>query len=485
MSTDQELPAQTPLPPTPPTPPTPPPPPWSAGGQAYPGGPGGYAGGPGGYGPGGYGPGGYGPGYGPGGYGPGYGPGGPGGSGEGPHGPAKRSRRRRLAVTAAVAAVGLAVGAGGLSAFEATSGGTTAASTTALSTSQIASRTDPGLVDIVSTLGYQNAGAAGTGQVLTSSGEVLTNNHVINGATSIKATDIGNGRTYTAKVVGYDTTDDIAVLQLQNASGLTTVSLGNSSQATTGQNVVALGNAGGKGGTPSVATGTVTALNQSITAGDEGSGSTENLTGMIETNANIQPGDSGGPLVNADGQVIGIDTAASTSSETPSSGTPSSGQSPSGSSSSSSSSQSETQAFAIPIDRALTLASQIEASDASSTVHIGATGFLGVEVASPDSSSGSFGGSSGSFGGGSIPGGEQTTSGVTVEGTLSGSPAAQAGLSQGDVIDSVGGQTVSSSSSIESVLEQDHPGDKVSIGWTDQSGQTHTTTVTLANGPAD
>jgi S1-C subfamily serine protease len=478
MSTDQELPAQTPLPPTPPTPPTPPPPPWSAGGQAYPGGPGGYAG-PGGYGGG---PGGY---AGPGGYGPGgYGTGGHGGSGEGPHGPAKRSRHRRLAITAAVAAVGLAVGAGGLSAFEATSGGTTAASTTALSTSQIASRTDPGLVDVVSTLGYQNAGAAGTGLVLTSSGEVLTNNHVINGATSIKVTDIGNGRTYTAKVVGYDTTDDIAVLQLQNASGLTTVSLGNSSQATTGQSVVALGNAGGKGGTPSVATGTVTALNQSITAGDEGSGSSENLTGMIETNADIQPGDSGGPLVNADGQVIGIDTAASTSSGTPSSGTPSFGQSPSGSSSSSSSSQSETQAFAIPIDRALTLASQIEASDASSTVHIGATGFLGVEVASPDSSSGSFGGSSGSFGG-SVPGGEQTSSGVTVEGTLSGSPAAQAGLSQGDVIDSVGGQTVSSSSSIESVLEQDHPGDKVSIGWTDQSGQTHTTTVTLANGPAD
>src|SRR5208282_5386207 len=143
-------------------------------------------------------------------------------------------------------------------------------STTALTTSQIASKVDPGLVDIVSTLGYQNAEAAGTGQVVTSSGEVLTNNHVIDGATSIKATDIGSGRTYTAKVVGYDQTDDIAVLQLQGASGLATVSFGDSSQVTAGENVVALGNAGGKGGTPSVAAGTVTALNQSITASDEG-----------------------------------------------------------------------------------------------------------------------------------------------------------------------------------------------------------------------
>jgi S1-C subfamily serine protease len=446
MSTEQELPAPaatppTPTPPTPPPPPPPPPPTWSAGGPPY-----------------------------------------PGGWGEGPHRPAKRSRRRRLAITATAAAIGLAAGACGLYAFEGSTAGSTAASTTALSTSQIAARTDPGLVDIVSTLGYQNAEAAGTGMVLTSSGEVLTNNHVINGATSIKATDIGNGRTYTAKVVGYDKTDDVAVLQLEGASGLATVSTGNSSQVTTGQGVVALGNAGGKGGTPSVAAGTVTALDQSITASDESSGTSESLTGMIETNADIQAGDSGGSLVNTAGQVIGMDTAASTSSETPSFGQSPSGQSPNGSSSSSSAGQSETQGFAIPINRALAIASEIEAADASSTVHIGATGFLGVELASPDSSSfGSFG----SFGGGTQSGGEQDNTGVTVEGTLSGSPAAQAGLSEGDVIDSVNGQSVSSSSAIESVLEQQHPGDQVSISWTDELGQTHTGTVTLANGPAD
>ena len=424
-----------------------------------------------------------------------------------------KPRHRRMAVIAAVAAVGLVAGGAGYHFANAGSAGSASASTTALTTSQIANKVDPGLVDIVSTLGDQSAEAAGTGQVVTSSGEVLTNNHVIDGATSIKATDIGNGRTYTAKVVGYDKSDDVAVIQLQGASGLTTVSFGDSSQVTVGQSVVALGNAGGQGGTPSVATGTVTALNQSITASDEGSGSSENLTGMIETNANIQPGDSGGPLVNSAGQVIGIDTAASSASGSSSGGSGEdpfggsgqgqdpfggsggfggSGQDPFGgsgqgqdpfggssqspseqspsSSGQSSSASSQTQAFTIPINKALAIAGQIEAGNASGTVHIGATGFLGVELSSPDSSA-----SGGTTGG----------SELTVQGTLSGSPAAQAGLSAGDVIDSVDGQAVSSQSDLQSAIMQHHPGDQVTIGWTDQSGQTHTSTVTLANGPAD
>jgi len=415
----------------------PPPPPWIPGGDAGHGGHGGHGG-----------------------------QGGQGGWGEEPPGHGKR-RRRRLAMTASVAAVGLAVGAGAVYAMEGTSIAAMTSASTSLSTSQIASRVDPGLVDIVSTLGYQSAEAAGTGMVVTSSGEVLTNNHVIDGATSIKVTDIGNGRTYTATVVGYNKTDDVAVLQLQGASGLSTASFGNSSDVTAGDKVVALGNAGGKGGTPSVAAGRVTALNQAITASDEGSGNSENLTGMIETNANIQPGDSGGSLVNAEGQIIGMDTAASSSSEMSSPF----GSSPSGQSSSSSSAQSQTQAFAIPINRALSIASEIEAGSASSTVHIGATGFLGVEV--------------GSSGNSFMPGGEQDSSGVTVAGTLPGSPAAQAGLSEGDVIDSINGHAVSSSSDIQSAIGQDHPGDKVSVAWTDQYGQTNTSTMTLANGPAD
>ena len=399
--------------------------------------------------------------------------------------PPRRNHRRGLAITGAVA---LAAGAaaGGLigSMNHGAIGTVTAASKTALSSSQIAERVDPALVDIVSTDGDQQAESAGTGIVLTSNGEILTNNHVINGATSIKVTDIGNGKTYTGKVVGYDASHDVAVVQLQNASGLTAANLGNSSTVQTGDHVVALGNAGGKGGTPSVAAGTVTGLNQSITASDELSGTSEQLTGLIQTNANIQPGDSGGSLVNAYGQVIGIDTAASSGSEVQSS----------------QSQATDIQAYAIPIKDALSIARQIEAGTTSADVHIGATAFLGVQIQSASQSSGDGSGGFGGFGGfgdGSGFGGfgdpgngdgsssnGSSASGVSVAGTLSGSPAAKAGLTQGDEITALGGQSVSTPEDISHVLVKYHPGDSISISWVDQAGQSHTANVTLANGPA-
>ena len=320
--------------------------------------------------------------------------------------------------------------------------------------------------------------------LLTSNGEVLTNNHVIDGATSISVTDIGNGHTYTANVVGYDKTRDIAVLQLQNASGLQTVTFGDSSTVSVGQQVVAIGNAEGKGGQPSVVTGTVTSLNQSITASDEGSASnSEQLSGLIQTNAPIQPGDSGGPLVNTAGQVIGIDTAASSSSATPTAQAAIPGQGQQGQGQQGQGQA--TQAFSIPIDAAESLASQIEAGTSSSTVHLGSTAFLGVEVGSASTGSGSGLGGDGNggygFGG---DGSGATTSGVTIAGALSGSPAADSGLTDGDVITSLAGQSVTSASQIQTILGAYHPGDQVSIGWTDAYGQSQTATVTLANGPA-
>jgi S1-C subfamily serine protease len=398
--------------------------------------------------------------------------------------PPRRNHKRGLILTGAVA---LAAGAatGGLigSMHGVTASTMTAASRTPLSASQIAQRVDPALVDVVSTLGDQGASAAGTGIVLTSNGTVLTNNHVIRGATSIKVTDVGNGRTYTAKVVGYDASKDVAVIQLQNASGLTTANLGDSSSVQAGDAVTALGNAGGKGGTPSVATGAVTALNQGITASDEGSGvNSEQLTGLIETNADIQPGDSGGALVNSFGQVIGMNTAASSGTQF---------QSESG--------QSAAQAYAIPIDNAETIAKQVEAGQGSSTVHIGATAFLGIETDGSNSGSGSgsgsgdsggfggFGGFGGGFGGqgdGSGSNGSGTSNGVTIAGALSGSAAANAGLTAGDTITAVGGQAVSSASDIQQALVKYHPGDKISVNWVDQNGQSQTATVTLASGPA-
>jgi len=371
--------------------------------------------------------------------------------------PRRRNHIRGLIVTGAVA-LAVGAGAGGLIGhLNTTAGGTvTATSKTMLSTSQIAARVDPALVDVVSTDGYQQATSAGTGIVLTSNGEILTNNHVIEGATAIKVTDVGNGRTYTATVVGYDASHDVAVLQLQGASGLTVASLGDSGSVRVDDNVVALGNAEGKGGTPSVAAGTVTALNQSITASDDLSGTSEQLTGLIQTNADIQPGDSGGSLVNAYGQVIAIDTAASSAYQFQS-------QSSSGE-----------QAYAIPINEAVSIANQIKAGTTSADVHIGATAFLGIQI-QPASSSG-FGGSG--FGSGT------SGSGVTISGAISGSPAANAGLTAGDEITSLGGQQVTSAEDVAHVLVSYHPGDSISVTWLDQSGQSHTATLTLTTGPA-
>jgi len=325
--------------------------------------------------------------------------------------------------------------------------------------SGISSKISPALVDINTNLSYESEQAAGTGIVLTSNGEVLTNNHVIDGATSISVTDIGNKQTYKANVVGYDRTGDIAVIQLVGASGLQTAQIASASPAV-GEGVVGVGNAGGTGGTPSSAGGSVQALNQSITASDSGGGNSENLTGLIETNCDIQPGDSGGALVNSQGKVVGMDTAASTGST----GTGSAAQ-----------------AYAIPIGTALSVARSIENGRASSAIHIGATGFLGVQV--QDSSATGSGSGSGSFLPGSGGSGSSGTGGAVVDGTLPGSPGASAGLVQGDIITGVDNTTVNTSSDLSAALEPHHPGDVVHLQWTDSSGTSHTTSITLAVGP--
>jgi len=328
-----------------------------------------------------------------------------------------------------------------------TSGGSTTGAGAPSNITGIAAKISPALVDINTNLSYQNEQAAGTGMVLTSNGEVLTNNHVIDGATSISVTDIGNGQTYKANVVGYDRTGDIAVIQLVGASGLATAPIAKNG-ATVGQGVVGVGNAQGAGGTPSSAGGAVTALGQSITASDQGGGNSENLTGLIETNCDIQPGDSGGSLVNANGEVVGMDTAASSGA---------------------SASSGVSQAYAIPISTALSVARSIEAGRASSTIHIGATGFLGIQV---QDSSATSGGSS-----------QSGTTGAVVDGSLPGSPGSGAGLVQGDAITGLDNTPINNSTDLSTALGVHHPGDVIHLQWTDQSGSSHTSSVTLAVGP--
>ncbi|HEY3977693.1 MAG TPA: trypsin-like peptidase domain-containing protein [Streptosporangiaceae bacterium] len=359
--------------------------------------------------------------------------------------PPRRPRRRLLAGAAATV---IAFGAGaGVAAWAAGVPGTSltgALGSRPLSTAAIVQKIDPAVVDIVSTL--SNGEAAGTGIVLTSSGEVLTNNHVIDGATSISVTDVGNGQTYQASVTGYDASHDVAVLKLTGASGLTTASIGDSGKVSVGSKVVAVGNAGGRGGTPSVAAGQVTGLNKQITATDQGSGTSETLTGVIRTNADIQPGDSGGPLLNTSGQVIGMDTAASSAQTDSATGA-----------------SAAVQAFAIPINQAIATAHQIESGTASDTVHIGATAFLGVAVSSQ---------------------GGQGSSGAVIAGTVQGGAAAGAGIVAGDVITSVGGQSVTSANGLRDTLTAHHPGDSVKVTWQNQEGQTQSASVVLGSGPA-
>jgi S1-C subfamily serine protease len=287
--------------------------------------------------------------------------------------------------------------------------------------------------------------------VLTSNGLVLTNNHVINGATSISAVDIGDGKTYQASVVGYDRSHDIAVIQLQNASGLATAPIGSSADVAQGDQILAIGNAGGVGGAPSVAAGTVTGLNQSITASSE-DGTSEQLTGLIQVAANVQPGDSGGPLVNSSGQIIGVDTAASQGFQMDRDGQPTGGG----------------QGFAIPIDQAMVIEKQIAAHQSSATVHIGDSALLGVQVSPASSGRGRR---------------AQSVNGAVVSGLLSGSPAQAAGIAEGDVVTSINGQAVDSPNTLTNLLTQFHPGDRVSVGVLSAEGQ-QTVSVQLAKGPA-
>ncbi|WP_343601063.1 trypsin-like peptidase domain-containing protein [Mycobacterium sp.] len=291
----------------------------------------------------------------------------------------------------------------------------------------------PQIVDIDAKLGYQSAVGAGTGIVIDPGGVVLTNNHVIAGATGLTARSIGTGQTYPAQVIGFDRSHDIAVLQLGGAGGLPVADIGDSNALAVGDPIVSLGNAGGVGGTPSAVGGQVTALNQTVSAADSLTGSTETLDGLIEVDAAIRPGDSGGPMVNAANQVVGMNTAASDNYRL-----------------------GRGEGFAIPINEAMAIAGQIRSGAASPTVHIGPTGFLGVGV-------------------NDVQGG----GGAAIARVVPNGPAARAGVTPGDVIVSVDGAPVNSPTALTDLLDQHHPGDAISLGL--QNGGP--VSIVLADGP--
>jgi S1-C subfamily serine protease len=278
--------------------------------------------------------------------------------------------------------------------------------------------------------------------IVTSSGEVLTNNHVVQDSTSISVAIPGHG-THSARVLGVDPTADVALIQVEGVSGLPTVKLASASSLKVGENVVAIGNAGGQGGTPTVSQGTITALNQSITAGDANS-APENLSGLIQTDAPIQQGDSGGALANADGQVVGMITAGSTQGFRQ---------------------QATTTGYAITGSAAADVVNQIQKGQASATVILGPSGFLGVGIGELDPQTAAQLG---------------VSSGALVSSVVSGGPADQAGIQPGSVITKVDGTQVTTSTSLGTALQGHKPGQQVQIAWVDQSGS-HSANVTLGS----
>jgi S1-C subfamily serine protease len=287
-----------------------------------------------------------------------------------------------------------------------------------------------GVVLITTNLAYQNADAAGTGVVLTKNGEIVTNNHVIRGATTITVIVPSSGRRYPADVLGYDVADDIALLKV-NASGMTTATRGNSGTLKIGAKATAVGNANG-GGRLVITHGTVSALNRTITVRDD-DGGTSTLSGLIRHSASIVPGDSGGPLLDAKNRVIGIDAAGS--------------------------SVNSGDGYAIPINKAYTLVKQIETGKPSSLVHIGKTAFIGMSVTAANAG------------------------GLTVTTVVPGMPAASAGLDQGFVITALDGQQLSSVDVLRTALFSHHPGDTVVLAYIDPLGNQGHASIVLADGP--
>jgi serine protease Do len=297
---------------------------------------------------------------------------------------------------------------------------------------------EPAVVQIDTTIDYQHAIGAGTGFLLNPDGEVLTNFHVVQGADVITARNVGTGQSFGVDLIGYDRTHDIALLQLRGAGGLPVAPLGNSSSIVIGEPAVAIGNAN-PGSPPTLEPGTITAMDRTIDAKDALTGSSDELTGLIEVAAPVRAGDSGGPLVNGAGQVIGVITAATVNYRFAPGG----------------------KGFAIPINQALAIADQIRSRAPSDTVHIGPPTLLGVGVAAGDQAA-------------AVPG-------VIIREALRGGPAEAAGLGDGDVLTTIDGAPLDSATALTQILDRHYPGDVIDLTWVDRGGQQRTGKATLAS----
>jgi S1-C subfamily serine protease len=289
----------------------------------------------------------------------------------------------------------------------------------------------------------------GTGMIITANGEVVTNNHVIAGATSIRVTLYGKLTSLPATLIDTDPVNDIALLQITGATNLPTVSYGDSQNVQVGDAVVAIGNALGlQAGSPSVTQGIISATGRTVEAGDDTGTTTETLTNMFQTDAAINPGNSGGPLVDSSGRVIGMNTAVAASED----GT----------------SEAQNIGFAIPSNKILQQLPSLRDRSIGSASQT-SPGYLGVDIETLTSQLRSAYGF--------VP-----TEGAVVLSVVSGSPAASAGLRQGDVITSFNGRAVTSADQLANAIQAEPPGRTVTIGFYRQQEQ-KTVRATLGSSP--
>jgi serine protease Do len=296
---------------------------------------------------------------------------------------------------------------------------------------EVLAKVQPGVVSIRTNLG------AGTGMIITPDGQVLTNYHVISGATSIKVTLFNETNPRTATLLGGDQTDDVALLKIQNASALSTVTLGDSSKLQVGDDVIAIGNALNLPGGPTVTTGIVSAKDRNL----------QDPTlpqDLIQTDAAINPGNSGGPLVNADGQVVGMNTLVIQQAN--------------------SQEAAQNLGFAIPVDNIKPLLDDLRRGVTK------AQAYLGVSVTTLTQDLAKRFGISADHG-------------ALIADLDTNGPAAHAGLQQYDVIVTFDGKDVNSDTTLISLIRAHHPGDNVTLSYV-RGHTTQTTTVTLGTRPS-
>lgn len=298
------------------------------------------------------------------------------------------------------------------------------------SIADIADKVSKSVVSIVTSTKATNffgqsydASAAGTGIIATSDGYIVTNKHVINGANKVTVI-LDDGTTYEdVEVVATDPLNDIAFLKIKDVSDLPKAKLGDSKTISVGQQVIAIGNALGEYQN-TVTSGIISGTGRSVTASDGTGANAEKLTDMIQTDAAINSGNSGGPLVNAAGEVIGVNTATSTSAEN--------------------------MGFAIPISSAKGMLSQLIETGKAERTYLG---IYSVEITPELAKAYNLPVNSGAY----------LYSSSSYSAIVKDSPAAKAGLKDKDIVTKINGVEVGAAGSLASLIGEYKPGDTVQL----------------------